>query len=103
MKNNSKVSIDLELEDLLGLKDNKNTLEYDLRFILDKGLDEYMKLQEDEKRKDREFVELFKRNYDEIVKIIDKDAKQRIAVDCYGCKTWGKDLSHHYAIQSKNK
>ena len=37
MKNN-KVSIDLDLEDLLGLKDNKNTLECDLNFIIDNGI-----------------------------------------------------------------
>ena len=47
MKNN-KVSIDLDLEDLLGLKDNKNTLECDLNFIIDNGIDEYLKQKEQE-------------------------------------------------------
>lgn len=103
MKSNNKVSIDFELEDLLGLKDNKNSLEYDLNFVIDNGIDEYlMQIQEHEQKK-KEFVALFKECYDDIVKIIDKDPKQRIIVDCIGCKTWGKDLSHHYHIQSKNK
>ena len=70
MKNN-KVSIDLDIEDLLGLKEpSKNSLEYDLNFIIENGMEEYLKLQEEEKRKDREFVELFKRNYNEIIKFI---------------------------------
>ena len=93
MKNN-KVSIDLDIEDLLGLKDtNKNTLEYDLNFIINNGMEEYIKQQEEEKRKDREFVELFKRNYDDIVKFIEIDG--RIAVNCFTCIK-GMDLSKQY-------
>ena len=46
MKSNNKFSIDLDIEDLLGLKDNKNTLEYDLNFIIDNGIDEYLKQQQ---------------------------------------------------------
>ena len=68
---NKKINIELDLEDLLGLKEpSKDSLEYDLNFIINNGMDEYLKQQEDEKRRDREFVELFKRNYDEIVKFI---------------------------------
>jgi hypothetical protein len=48
---------------------------------MENGIDEYIKLRENEKNKDREFVELFKRNYDEIVKFISLDPKQRITVD----------------------
>lgn len=103
MKSNNKVSIDFELEDLLGLKDNKNSLEYDLNFVIDNGIDEYLKQLQEHEQKKKEFVALFKECYDDIVKIIDNDKQQRIAVNCYGCKTWGKDLSHHYHIQSKNK
>lgn len=95
MKNN-KISIDLDIEDLLGLKEpNKNSLEYDLNFIIENGIEGYLKQQEDEKRKDREFVEMFKRNYDEIVKFISLDPKQRIAVDCFTCIK-GMDLSKKY-------
>lgn len=96
MKNN-KISIDLDIEDLLGLKEpSKNSLEYDLNFIIENGIEGYLKQQEDEKRKDRKFVEMFKRNYDEIVKFISLEPKQRIAVDCFTCIK-GVDLSKKYS------
>lgn len=95
MKNN-KISIDLDIEDLLGLKEpSNNSLEYDLNFIIENGIEGYIKQREDEKIKDKEFVELFKRNYDEIVKFISLDPKQRIAVDCFTCIK-GVDLSKKY-------
>ena len=98
MKNN-KVSIDLDIEELLGLKDtNKNTLEYDLNFIINNGMEEYIKQQEEEKRKDREFVELFKRNYNEIIKFIEIEG--RIAVNCFTCIK-GMDLSKKYGKPKK--
>ena len=91
-----KVNIELDLEDLLGLKEpSKDSLEYDLNFIVNNGMDEYLKLQEDEKRKDREFIELFKRNYNDIVKIIEFDPHKRIAVNCYTFLK-GMDLSKQY-------
>ena len=93
---NKKVNIELDLEYLLGLKEpNKDSLEYDLLFVMENGIDEYIKLRENERNKDREFVELFKRNYDEIVKFISLDPKQRIAVDCFTCIK-GMDLSKQY-------
>lgn len=93
MKNN-KVSIDLDIEDLLGLTEpKKGTLEYDLNFIINNGMEEYIKQQEEEKRKDREFVELFKRNYNEIIKFIEIDG--RIAVNCFTCIK-GMDLRDQY-------
>ena len=64
-------------------------------FVIENGIDEYVKLRENERNKDREFVELFKRNYDEIVKFISLDPKQRIAVDCFTCIK-GMDLSKQY-------
>ena len=74
----NKVNIELDLEDLLGLKEpSKDSLEYDLNFIINNGMDEYLKRIEDKKRRDREFVELFKRNYDEIVKFISLDPKTK--------------------------
>ena len=62
---------------------------------MENGIDEYVKLRENEKNKDRVFVELFKRNYDEIVKFISLDPKKRIAVDCFTCLK-GVDLSKQY-------
>ena len=100
MKNN-KVSIDLDIEDLLGLTEpKKGTLEYDLNFIINNGMEEYIKQQEEEKRKDREFVELFKRNYNEIVKFIEIDG--RIAVNCFTCIK-GMDLSKQYGKPKKKR
>lgn len=98
MKNN-KVSIDLDIEDLLGLTEpKKGTIEYDLNFIINNGMEEYIKQQEEEKRKDREFVELFKRNYNEIIKFIEIDG--RIAVNCFTCIK-GMDLSKKYGKPKK--
>ena len=100
MKNN-KVSIDLDIEDLLGLTEpKKGTLEYDLNFIINNGMEEYIKQQEKEKRKDREFVELFKRNYNEIIKFIEIDG--RIAVNCFTCIK-GMDLSKKYGKPKKKR
>lgn len=98
---NKKIDIELDIEDLLGLKEpKKGTLEYDLNFILENGIDEYIKQQEYEKRKDKEFIEMFKRNYDDIVKFISLDPKQRIAVDCFTCIK-GVDLSKQYGKPKK--
>lgn len=100
MKNN-KVSIDVDLEDLLGLKEpSKDSLEYDLLFVMNNGIEEYKRLQEEERQKDREFVERFKRNYDEIVKFIELDPKHRIAVNCFTCLK-GMDLSKQYGKPKK--
>ena len=93
---NKKINIALDIEDLLGLKEpSKDSLEYDLNFIINNGMDEYLKLQEDEKRKDREFIELFKRNYNDIVRIIEFDPHKRIPVNCFTCIK-GMDLSKQY-------
>lgn len=98
MKNN-KIDIELDIEDLLGLTEpKKGTLEYDLNFIIDNGIDEYIKQQQEEKNKDKEFVELFKRNYNEIVKFIEIDG--RIAVNCFTCIK-GMDLSKKYGKPKK--
>lgn len=98
---NKKISIDLDVEELLGLSEaKKGTLEYDLNFIINNGYDEFIKQQEQEKQKDREFIELFKRNYDEIVKFISLDPKQQIAVNCFTCIK-GMDLSKQYGKPKK--
>lgn len=102
MKNN-KIQIDLDIEDLLGLKEpNKNSLEYDLNFVINNGIEEYIHQQEEEKRKDNEFVEMFKRNYDKLCEFIEKDPKQRIAVNCFTCLK-GIDLSKQYGKPKKKR
>lgn len=43
-----KISVDLDIEDLLGLKEqSKNSLEYDLNFIIDNGIENYLKKQKE--------------------------------------------------------
>ena len=60
MKSNNKVSIDLDLEDLLGLKDKKNTLEYDLNFIIDNGIGEYLKRQQEHEKRNKSLLHYLK-------------------------------------------
>lgn len=86
MKNN-KVSIDLDIEDLLGLTEpNKNSLEYDLNFIIDNGIENYNKMLEEHENKRKEFMQLFRECFDEIIWEFQKDPKQQIAVNCAGCR-----------------
>ena len=93
---NKKISIDLDIEDLLDLKEaKKGTLEYDLNFILNNGYDEFIKQQQEQQQRDKDFIEMFKRNYDEIVRFIEADPRQRIAVNCFTCIK-GMDLSKQY-------
>lgn len=82
-----KISIDLDIEDLLGLKEpNKNTLEYDLNFIFENGIDEYLKQQQEHENKKKEFMELFRECFNEIINEFQNDPKQQIAVNCAGCR-----------------
>ena len=93
---NKKVSIDLDIEDLLNLKEtNKNTLEYDLTFILDNGMEQYLKNIEEHQEEKRKFIELFKECYDELCVFMEQDPKQRVAISCFTCIK-GMDLSKQY-------
>lgn len=95
MKNN-KVSIDLDIEDLLGLTEpKKGTLEYDLNFIINNGMEEYIKQQEEHEQKKKEFIELFKECYDELCEFMEKDSLHRVPISCYTCLK-GMDLSKQY-------
>lgn len=51
-KNNLKYNIEKDLTDMLGLTDNKNSLDYDLRYVTENGIDKYneMMIREQEKR-----------------------------------------------------
>ena len=56
-----RISIDLDIEDLLGLTEpNKNSLEYDLNFIIDNGIENYNKMLEEHENKRKEFMQLFR-------------------------------------------
>lgn len=51
-RNNLKYNIEQDLTDMLGLTDNKNSLDYDLRYVIENGIDKYneMIIREQEKR-----------------------------------------------------
>lgn len=98
---NNKVSIDLDIEDLLGLSEpKKNTLEYDLNFILDNGMEEYLKQQEEYENKKKEFMEMFKECFDEICFYMEADPKRRVSVNCFTCVR-GMDLRDQYGKPKK--
>lgn len=87
-----KISIDLDIEDLLGLTEHKkNSLEYDLNFILENGIDDYIKKQEEHENKKREFIELFEECFDELCIFMEKDDKRRVPISCFTCAK-GMDL-----------
>ena len=93
---NKKVSIDLDIDDLLGLTEpKKNTLEYDLNFIIENGIDEYIKQQQEHENKKREFIELFKECFDELCVFMEKDDKRRVPISCFTCIK-GMDLRDQY-------
>ncbi len=92
-----------EMNDLLkwfGLSD-KNitiTLEDEILNTMNKYYNEQQKYEE----KKKEFIRLFKECYDDIVKIIELDNQQRIAVNCFTCIK-GMDLSKQYGKPKKKK
>ena len=101
MKNN-KISIDLDIEDLLGLKENKNTLEYDLQFILENGMEDYLNQQQEHENKKKEFMDLFRECFQEIIREFQNDPRQQIAVNCAGCRYSNKvDLGYGKTTRSK--
>lgn len=98
---NKKVSIDLDIEDLLNLKEpNKNTLEYDLNFILDNGIDKYIEAQQQHEDERRKFMELFKECFDELCEYMEQDPKRRVSVNCFSCVK-GMDLRDKYGKPKK--
>ena len=100
MKNN-KINITLEAEDLLGLQPyKKDTLEYDLNFIIDNGMSKYLEVQQKHENTKKEFVSLFKECYDDIVNVIRQDKQKRIPVECFTCIR-GMDLSKQYGKPKK--
>lgn len=93
---NKKISIDLDIEELLGLTEPKNnTLEYDLNFIIENGIEKYNQMQQEHENKKKEFMQLFKECFDEICIYMEKDPKRRVSVNCLTCIK-GMDLRDQY-------
>lgn len=95
MKNN-KVSIDIDMEELLGLTEpRKHSLEYDLNFIMENGIEKYNKQVQEHEKKKREFIELFEECFDELCDIMQDDPLQRVAISCFTCQK-GMELRDKY-------
>lgn len=102
---NNKVSIDLDIEDLLGLSEpKKNTLEYDLNFILENGIEKYNQMQEEHENKKKEFMQLFRECFQEIIHEFQVDPRQQIAVNCAGCRYSNRvELGYGKATTTRTK
>lgn len=98
---NKKINIELDIEDLLGLKEpNKDSLEYDLNFIIENGIDKYIENNQKHEEEKRKFIELFKECFDELCLFMEKDSLHRVPISCYTCLK-GMDLSKKYGKPKK--
>ena len=87
MKSNNKITIDLDMEKLLGLTEPKpNTLEYDINYVMENGIDKYLLEQQKHEELKALFMSLFRECFDEIIHVFQADPKQQIAVSCAGCR-----------------
>ena len=96
MKNKS-VSIELDIKDLLDLTD-KDSLEYDINYIIENGIDKYLEKQKEEQELKDEFVDKFCDSY------VYEKVKNHLIRDgfIYQCKfCWGLDVSGQYAKRNK--
>ncbi len=95
---------DKEILDLLGLTDRTIKvgvdLEQDLQYVIENGIDKYLKETQEKEDKKKEFIELFRECYDEIVEIMEFDPRKRVAVNCLTCVR-GMDLSKQYGKPKK--
>ena len=95
---------DKEILDLLGLTDRTIKvgvdLEQDLQYVIENGIDKYLKEIQKKEDKKKEFIELFRECYDEIVEIMEFDPRKRVAVNCFTCIR-GMDLSKQYGNPKK--
>lgn len=85
---------DKDILELLGL-DKNITLEYDLNYIINNGIDNYLNQQQEYDNKKKEFMELFKACFDDICLYMEKDPKRRVSVNCFTCVK-GMDLRDQY-------
>lgn len=94
----------LTLEDLLGLKDTTLTVNMGVEEDLLKTMNDFVRESQEYEEKKREFVKLFKDCYYDIVKVIQYDPNQFIAVNCAGCRYANKvDLGYGKATTKRSK
>ena len=89
-----------DILELLGLTDQKITLEYDLNYVLENGIDKYLNQQQEYENKKKEFMDLFKSCFDDICVFMENDDKRRVSVNCFTCIR-GLDLRDQYGKPKK--
>ena len=94
-----RLELEVDIINNMSNKPNKNSLEYDILQNMSNKYSNDLKQQEDKKK---EFIELFRLCFDDIIHIIELDPKQQIAVNCLGCRYSGRlDLSTCYGKHKK--
>jgi hypothetical protein len=96
---------DKEILDLFGLSDRtiKTELDLDLEYVIDNGIEAYLKKEQEHENKKKEFMQLFRECFQDIVYEFEKDPKQQIAVNCLECRYNGRlDLSKQYGKSKKD-
>lgn len=93
---------DKDILDLLGLTDKTIKLELtkDLEYVIENGIDDYLKREQEHEEKKKEFIQLFKKCFDELCLFMEKDSLHRVPILCYTCIK-GMDLSKQYGKPKK--
>jgi len=99
--NNNKIQVEIDITDILGLNEpKKNTLEYDLNYVMENGVDKYVNELNKHEEEKRWFLSLFRECYDELCLFMEKDPKRRVPISCFTCIK-GMDLSKQYGKPKK--
>lgn len=99
--NNNKIQVEIDITDILGLNEpKKNTLEYDLNYVMENGVDKYVNELNKHEEEKRWFLSLFKECYDELCLFMERDPKRRVPISCFTCIK-GMDLSKQYGKPKK--
>lgn len=93
---------DKDILDLLGLTDKTIKLELtkDLEYVIENGIDDYLKREQEHEEKKKKFIQLFKECFDELCLFMEKDSLRRVPISCYTCIK-GMDLSKQYGKPKK--
>lgn len=93
---------DKDILDLLGLTNKTIKLELtkDLEYVIENGIDDYLKREQEHEEKKKEFIQLFKECFDELCLFMEKDSLRRVPISCYTCIK-GMDLSKQYGKPKK--
>ena len=95
---------DKDILNLLGLTDKTITLELtnDLNYVIENGIDNYLKKLQEHENKKQEFIQMFKECFDELCLFMEKDSLHRVPISCYTCIK-GMDLSKQYGKPTRKR